>query len=56
MYQTTQTATVTLSTVLFCYATKKIGKNRECSSSRERRAIEINGIEGFLGETGKNAE
>ena len=46
--QTTQTTTVTKSTVLFCYATKKIG-NRECSA-RKRRAIEINGIKGFIGE------
>ena len=45
--QTTQTTTVTKSTVLFCYATKKIG-NRECSA-RKKRAIEINGIEGFVG-------
>ena len=48
--QTTQTTTVTKSTVLFCYATKKIG-NRECSA-RKKRAIEINGIEGFVGKNG----
>ena len=48
--QTTQTTTVTKSTVLFCYATKKIG-NRECSA-RKKRAIEINGIEGFVGKGG----
>ena len=48
--QTTKTTTVTKSTVLFCYATKKIG-NKECSA-RKKRAIEINGIEGFVGKDG----
>ena len=52
--QTTEFKTTTKFTARFCYATNQVvgslRRTRRCTASREKRAIEINGIRGFIGE------
>ena len=52
--QTTEYKTTTAFKAKFCYATNVVAgslrRTRRCTASREKRAIEINGIKGFIGE------
>ncbi len=48
--QTTESVTTTVTTVLYCYTTEKklLKKTGQCSSVRRKKAIEVNGIKGFI--------